>query len=160
MSIYRYPPQMLIGDYTSAGLGLFLTVLPLLVLQPSWFVGTALFLVAAVCGYFLFRTIERHRTIIAMDDEGIAVRALRGPKHLAWKDVDEVKLTYYAVRRKKADSWMQLTISAGNDSLKIDSRLEDFVEIVERAAEAARDNDVALNRITLANLKALGIEEE
>ena len=160
MSIYRYPPQTLFGDYTRAGLGLFLTVLPLLVLQPSWFVGTALFLVAAVCGYFLFRTFERHRTIIAMDDDGIAVRALRGPKHLAWKDVDEVKLTYYAVRRNKADSWMQLTISARNDSVKIDSRLEDFVEIVERAAEAARDNDVALNRITLANLKALGIEDE
>ena len=160
MSIYRYPPQVLFGDYLRAGAGLLLTLLPLLVLQPSWFVGTALFLVAAVCAYFLFRTAERHRTIIAMDDEGIAVRALKGPKHLAWKDVDEVKLTYYAVRRNKADSWMQLTISAGNDSLKIDSRLEDFLEIVERAAEAARENEVALNRITIANLKALGIEEE
>ena len=160
MSIYRYPPQMLYGDYMRAGGGLLLTLLPLLVLQPSWFVGTALFLVAAVCAYFLFRTIERHRTIIAMDEDGIAVRAMRGPKHMAWKNVDEVKLTYYAVRRNKADSWMQLTVSAGSDSLKIDSRLEDFVEIVERAAEAARANNITLNRITVANLKALGIEEE
>ena len=160
MSIYRYPPQMLFGDYMRAGGGLVLTLLPLLVLQPSWFIGTALFLVAAVCAYFLYRTIERHRTIIAMDEDGIAVRAMRGPKHMAWKDVDEVKLTYYAVRRSKADSWMQLTISARSDSLKIDSRLEDFVEIVERAAEAARENNITLNRITVANLKALGIEEE
>jgi hypothetical protein len=158
MSIHRYPPQMLTGDYMRAGLGLLLTMVPLIVLQPTgWVVGIALFVVASVCAYFLFRTIERHRTLVAMDDDGIIMRGLK-PTHLAWKDVDEVKLTYYAVRRHKADSWMQLTLSAHGQSMQLDSRLEDFVEIVERAAEAARDNLVPLNRITQANLKALQIE--
>ena len=159
MSVHRYPTQMLTGDYTRAGIGLFLTVLPLVTLQPTgWVVGAALFLVAAVCAFFLYRTVERHRTLVAMDDEGIIVRSLK-PKHLVWKEVDEVKLTYYAVRRSKADSFMQLTISAGGESVQMDSRLEEFVAIVKRAAEAARDNGVTLNRITLANLKALGLEE-
>ncbi len=70
-----------------------------------------------------------------------------------------MKLTYYAVRRSKKDSWMQLTLAAQGDMLKIDSRLDGFVEIVERAAEAARDNDVPLSRITQANLRALEIED-
>jgi hypothetical protein len=151
---------MLSGDYTRAGIGLLLTMVPLVALQPTgWVVGVALFLVAAVCGYFLYRTVERHRTIVAMDEEGIIVRGLKGSRHLAWKDVDDVKLTYYAVHRRKHDSWMQLTVAARGDSVVMDSRLEDFVDIVERAAEAARDNQVALNRITVANLKALQIEE-
>ena len=56
-------------------------------------------------------------------------------------------------------TWMQLTLASQGDTLKIDSRLDGFVEIVERAAEAARDNDVPLSRITQANLRALEIED-
>jgi hypothetical protein len=159
MSIHRYPTQLLTGDYLRAGGGLLLTLVPLVIFQPTgWVVGISLFLVAAICAYFLFRTVERHRTLVAMDDEGIVMRGLK-PTHLAWKDIDDVKLIYHAVPRNKSESWMQLTIAARGESMQVDSRMEDFVEIVERAAEAARDNNVTLNRITQANLKALQIED-
>ena len=50
---------------------------------------------------------------------------------------------------------MTLQLKAGNTKVALDSSLTGFSEIVGRAVQAARQNEVALDDVTLANLAAL-----
>jgi hypothetical protein len=53
---------------------------------------------------------------------------------------------------------MQLTVgSAGARTVKVDSALEGFYDIVERAARAAESGGVELSAATRANLRSMGI---
>ena len=53
---------------------------------------------------------------------------------------------------------MQLAVgSAGSRTIKVDSALEGFYDIVERAAQAAEANGVALAVATRANLRSMGM---
>jgi len=53
---------------------------------------------------------------------------------------------------------MQLTVgSAGGRAVKIDSSLDGFHDVVERAAAAADATHVPLSHATRANLRAMGI---
>ena len=64
MSVHRYPPQTLVGDYMRAGAGLLITMTLLLWVGPGFAIGLALLIVAAICLFFVVRTVERNRAII------------------------------------------------------------------------------------------------
>jgi hypothetical protein len=53
---------------------------------------------------------------------------------------------------------MQLKLRAGWSSLRVDSRIEGFSELVVAAAKAAEMHCLSLDPATSANLQALGIE--
>jgi len=53
---------------------------------------------------------------------------------------------------------MQLELRAGRSTLRVDSRIEGFSELVSAAAAAAETGDLSLDPATLVNLRALGIE--
>lgn len=159
MSVHRYPPQSLIGDYSRAGLGLILTVTPLLFIELGTAIAIMLVLVAAVCLFFLVRTIERNRTIISLDDEAISASGFRRAT-VRWADLARLTLAYYSVKRDKSDGWMQLTLKDAAGTVVIDSRLDGFYAIVVKAARVAREKQLPLNHITLTNLQALKITGE
>ncbi len=159
MSIHRYPPQSLFGDYIRAGLGLLLTVPPLMFFSPGTAIGIALFIVAGVCTFFVVRTLDRNRAIISVDDEAITLTSFHSAR-VAWTDLARMTLSYYAVKRDKADGWMELTLKDAKNTIKLDSRLEGFLVIVVKAARIARERRLPLNQITLSNLKALNITGE
>jgi hypothetical protein len=159
MSTHRYPPQSLFGDYMRAGLGLLLTVPPLLFFSPGTAIGLALFIVAAVCMFFVVRTLDRNRAIISIDDEGITLTSFRSAR-VAWTEMARMNLAYYAIKRDKTGGWMELTLKDDKNTIKLDSRLEGFLVIVVKAARIARERRLPLNQITLSNLKALNITGE
>lgn len=152
--IHRYPMRTLLADYgrgaVGAGIsGAFWALSPVATYSMVLFGGlTGLFLL------FLLRTAMRQRLRIASDGAGIAVAG--SSRRLAWSDLDELRLHYYAVRRNKGNGWMALTLGAGGQRLKFDSTLDGFEEIVAQAFAAARANDVGLSETTRANLAALG----
>jgi hypothetical protein len=159
MSVHRYPPPTLVGDYLRAGLGLLLTLPPLLWLGPGFAIGLALLIVAAVCLFFVVRTVERNRAIISVDDDAIVVTSFTRSE-IRWADLARVNLAYYAVKRDKQDGWMELTLRDAKTTIKLDSRLEGFLAIVVRTARTARERQLPLNQITLSNFKALKITGE
>ncbi len=156
MSLHRYPPRTLMGDYARSSVGLMLTFPPLTMFSPTTLITIALVLVGCLCGFFLLRTIERHRTIVYVDDDHIAVRGLMTAS-VAWETVEKLELSYYSVKRDRSGGWMQLTLRNATTTVKVDSRLEGFVEIVRRAARVAREQNVRVNPVTRANLAALRI---
>ncbi len=52
-----------------------------------------------------------------------------------------MKLAYYSTRRDRRDGWMQLELRAGASTIRLDSRIDGFAELVERAALAAAARD-------------------
>jgi len=159
MSQHRYPPQSLIGDDVRAGLCL---VIPLLVL--SWFdlgtpVAIAFVLIAALGLGFVARMVNRHREVVALDDDAITLTGFR-KSVIRWEDLARVNLAYYAVKKDKSDAWMEITLKDAKSTIKLDSRLENFGAIVVKTARVARERRIPLNQITLANLKALNITGE
>jgi hypothetical protein len=159
VSLHRYPPQSLFGDYMRAGIGLLLTVPPLLFFSPGAAIGLALVIVAGVCMFFVVRTVDRNRSIISVDDDGISLTSFRSVR-VAWVEVARMNLAYYAIKRDKTGGWMELTLKDARSTIKLDSRLEGFLVIVMKAARIARERRLPLNQITLSNLKALNITGE
>ena len=52
---------------------------------------------------------------------------------------------------------MTMTLKSGKTSIELESNLPHFQAIVTRAAKAAQDNKVTVDRITLDNLNAIGV---
>ncbi|MCP4326824.1 MAG: hypothetical protein GY791_00075 [Alphaproteobacteria bacterium] len=106
---------------------------------------------------FGFRVLQRVKTTIAVDEEGISTSGARGA-NLRWKDVEEVRLSYFSTRRDQAGGWMQLVLKGGAGQVCVESTLEGFDEIAQQAARAARQNGIVLTPATISNFSELGID--
>lgn len=152
---YRYPASALLGDYARAGFGLAITLAPLLFMDVAsvmvWMFGGLFLLFLTFAG----RTALRHSTMIELDAEGVAARGPLGAS-LRWDEVDRVKLRYFSTRKDREKGWMQLAIGSGRRTIRIDSTLNGFRDVVERTVGFTRDR-VAFDPPTAANFMALGI---
>jgi hypothetical protein len=55
---------------------------------------------------------------------------------------------------------MQLTLQSGRRRLRMDSRLDGFLEVAQRAADSAHANQLRLSPTTITNFGALKIGME
>jgi hypothetical protein len=158
MSIHRYPPRGLTGDYVRAAVGLALTMGPFLMVPlgsvASWIFGPLALLFLA----FGWHTFARQATRVELSPSGIS---LLGPRRasLAWEALRSVQLSYYATKSDRAGGWMQLTLKGDGPSAKvrIDSSLEGFDAVARQAAAAAEARAIDVSEATRANFDALGI---
>lgn len=152
--IHRYPTRTLLADYGRGAVGtaisaIFWALSPVAVYSMVLFGGlTALFLL------FVLRTALRQRLCIVSDERGVGVA---GGAPLLWRELDDIRLRYYATRRHKGTGWMTLKLSAGGRKLTLDSTLEGFDDIAARANQAAIANGLDIGEITRANVAALGL---
>ena len=144
------------GDYLRAAAG-FVPATAILAIAALGPVATAMLAgFAALFAVFGLRTVLRHATRIEATETGLASS---GPlaAEIRWAELDRMKLAYYSTRRDRRDGWMQLELRTGAATIRLDSRIERFAELVERAALAAAARGVELSAATAANLEALGI---
>jgi len=153
----RYPRATLAGDYARAAAGLALTVLPLALLDLAAWAAVPLGLAALLFAAHALRTAQRQLTRIVVDADGVRAEGPCGGA-VRWEALSGLRLRYYAARRDRADGWLVMTLSGGRDRLRVESTLEGFDALAERAAGAARRNAVPLDRATEDNLLALGID--
>ena len=156
MTHHRYPIAVLASDYARAVAGLALAVAPLLLVQLNRYVAAAFALLALLFLSFGLRTLQRQMSPLVMTEGGIASTGLMRVE-IPWTGLDDVRLAYFATRRDGAGGWMQLALRAGRRRLRLDSRIEGFAAIVERAIRAALRQHLVLSATTLANLAALGL---
>ncbi|MCZ6720617.1 MAG: hypothetical protein O7A65_03640 [Proteobacteria bacterium] len=153
MSRHRYATRSLVTDYARSGVGMAFTFAPLGLLETGP-IGAGVFAgLGALFLAFAIRTWRRQRLEIELSDEGIGARR----KRVRWDSLERLTLRFYPTKRDRSDGWMQMNIKGGGRGLRIDSHLEGFGEIAERAAEAAQANAVGLSHATEANLASLGI---
>lgn len=154
----RYPAAALAGDYARATAGLAMSALPLLLLDLSAWVALPLGAAAVLFAAYAARTALRQTTRIVLDGDGVRAEGLLGGA-VRWDALTGLRLRYYATRRDRSDGWLAMTLTGGG-RVRVDSTLEGFDALAERAAEAARRNGLPLDRATQDNLLALGIDPE
>lgn len=153
----RYPRQTLWADYIRAAAGVVLCGAPLLALPVNHWMALVLGAGFVLFALFLGRTALRHHTRYVLGPDTLCADGPAGGL-VEWSRIDRLKLSYFSTKRDRSDGWMQLTVgSAGGRAVKIDSSLDGFHDVVERAAYAARGVDLSLSDATRANLRAMGI---
>ena len=157
MNELRYPLRTLRADYTRAAFGVGIVAFPLAAAQLGTTIVVGLTgLLAVFLGYGV-RTALRHATRYGFDDRGVfAVGPIS--RAIEWGDVVNVTLSYYTIKRDGTSGWWQLDIKGRRSTMRIDSTLDGFGAIAERAVREARARGVALSPTTIENLDPLGIE--
>jgi len=161
MTELRYPFSALVWDYVRGIAGVVICVVILVTNewhnQLVWlFVGlTILFAI------YTMTTIAKNAARFRVSEEGIECGGFR-KQSIRWGDLSELALRYYPTSRSRKKGWMTLTlkaqgISGSRASLKVESNLPGFTEIATRAAWAAKENKLMVDRVTADNLAALGV---
>ena len=162
MTVYRYPKRALIGDYvrSAVGLGVGLGVLITAPAAPAIVVIfgglTVLFLV------FGFRTVQRHLVQVAVTGDGIGAVGLI-TRAIPWQALEELTLRYYGTRRQRREGsggFFQLTLRGGGTSVRLESSIEGFDDIVRQAVIAAQANGVSVDPTSAGNLLDLGVDAD
>ncbi|MBS0540324.1 MAG: hypothetical protein JSR47_16275 [Proteobacteria bacterium] len=153
----RYPRQTLWADYMRAAAGVLLCGAPLVALNVNRWLALMLAAGVVLFGVFLVRTALRQWTrYVLAPDTFCADGPLSGI--VEWARLDRLTLSYYSTKRDRSAGWMQLSVgSAGGRTIKVDSALEGFYDVAERAVQAAEANNVEMSATTRANLKSMGI---
>jgi hypothetical protein len=112
---------------------------------------------AALFAVFGIRTALRQCTSIEVTETALQSTGLLQAS-IWWNKLDRMKLSYYSTRRDGRGGWMQLKLRAGWSTLRVDSRVQGFSELVIASAKAAEMRGFPLDPATSANLQALGIE--
>lgn len=153
---HAYPASAMVGDYLRSAAGL----LPVGVIFATLPVGAVaagvLGSFAAIFAAFGLRTALRHGTSVEMTDTELQARGLWRTA-IRWDELDRLRLAYYSTRRDKRSGWMQLELGSRGARVRLDSRIEGFDQVVQRAAIVAAERGIPLNEATAANLQALGI---
>ena len=156
MTSNQYPRHNILSDYTRAGVGTLLTMVPLTAVPLVSIPGIVLSLLVVLFVFFAGRTWIRSRTMVQLSDQGLAVTALRY-KTISWQDIDALDLRYFATKRDRSQGWMQLTLKNADTTLQLESTLEGFETITRAAARAASQRGLSLSPSTLENLRALDL---
>ena len=157
MTELRYPFSALVWDYVRGIAGIVICIVILVTNewhnQLVWlFVGlTALFAI------YTMTTIAKHVARFRVSEEGLECGGFRR-QAIRWGDLSELALRYYPTSRSRKKGWMTLTLRAkGHGQVKVESNLPGFTEIATRAAWAAKENKLMVDRVTADNLAALGV---
>jgi len=155
MTRHHYPRSSLYGDYLRAGFGLVVTAGPVLLVDLADPIAVLFAALAVLFAWFGARTAVRQMSWVEMSPEAIAVR---GPfeRHLPWRQLERVKLAYYAPRRSRDGGWLQLTLrgDAGRP-IRVDSTLEDFDQVLAQVRSEVEAQALALDPTTASNFDAL-----
>jgi hypothetical protein len=153
----RYPRQALWADYLRAGIGAVLCALPLLLVDVGFWVALILAAGFVLFALFFARTALRQFTRYVLGPDTLCADGPAGTL-VEWNRLDRMKLSYFSTKRDRSDGWMQLAVgSAGGRTVKVDSALVGFYDIVERAARAAEPAGLELSPATRVNLRSMGI---
>ncbi|MDJ0894947.1 MAG: hypothetical protein QNJ92_07365 [Alphaproteobacteria bacterium] len=153
------------ADYLRAGIGTTAAGVPVLFATINPVILAAL---AGTAGLFMIlglRTAVRHASRVELTADAIAlIRPGLREARINWSRLSGFDLRYYSTRRDRGDGWMhaKLTGKTGpserTHTLKLDSSIEGFAEIVACATAAAERNAIALDAHSRSNLLALGLE--
>ena len=146
----------MLGDYLRAAAGFLPTAAVFATVPVGAAAATVLAAFATLFAVFGIRTALRHGTRLQMSEAALSASGLVRVS-IEWDRLDKMTLAYYSTRRDRRDGWMQLELRSGRSSLRVDSRIEGFAELVERSARAAEQRGLPLKPATLANLQALGV---
>ncbi len=149
---FRYPRHAILADYARSSVGValvgFVATNPMPLVLAAIFTGLSMPFLA-----YGARTVLRHVSTYRLDEAGLTIVG-PWPKRLDWAALSGLRLRYYAIGRNRQNGWMELTLTAERLSLKFESKLDGFDDLLAEVATIARTADLALDPMTVENLIA------
>jgi hypothetical protein len=107
--------------------------------------------------FFLFglQVLMRCVSFVEIGPIAIAYRGI-GRRSIAWQDLEQLKISYFAPRRQRSRGWYRLTLEGPRQRLHLDSTIEGFDDILRASLAAARTRELTLDPTTHDNLVSLG----
>ena len=155
MTEHRYPVSAMVSDYMVSGAGLALSFPPLVMFELPAVTAGVLGLMSLGFVIHGLGVVRRQRIRVETDEDGLWFSPPR--RGIAWNEITRFGLAYFSTRRDGARGWMELKVASPAATLRVDSRLERFNELVGRVRTAALHRGVELDPTTRANLEALGM---
>jgi hypothetical protein len=155
---FRYPRRALGAAYALAGTGMLVGFGPLLFAHPASLFRWPLGAIGALFLVYCARTVVRQLTRIELHASGIGARGPLGTA-IRWEEMRAFRLNYYSTRPDRSGGWMELIVQGQRRSIRIESTLDGFVELVREAAGEARSRGLVLDERSRANLHALGVTD-
>ena len=155
MTERRYPPRAMARDYVTAGVGLALSLPPMVALDlPA--VTFGIFGLMSLCfAAHGLGAVRRRRLRVEAGEDGLSFSPPR--RSIAWNEITRFRLAWFSTRRDGARGWMELEVEGRAATLRVDSRLDGFRELVGHVRRAAAHRGVEPDPATRANLEALGL---
>jgi hypothetical protein len=154
----RYSWRSLLPDYAGSAVGLACSLGPLAIAQPAAPVAWLLAAIAALFLVYFGRTVCRQLTHIELDEAGIRAEGPLGAA-IRWENLRSLRLDYFSTRRDSEEGWMQLRLRDARRTIRMDSELDGFIDLVRVAVREARRRGIDMDEPTRANLEALGLAE-
>ena len=145
----------MVSDYLISGAGLALSLSPLAAFDLPAFTSVVLGLLSLGFAAYGAAMLRRQCMRVETDGDGLSFSPPR--RHIAWNEITRIGLAYFSTRRDGARGWMELRVESRAATLRVDSRLERFNELVDRAWSAASRLGVEPDPSTRENLRALGV---
>lgn len=154
MKTLSYPASSLISDYVRGISGLAATIGPLIFLDLLSIVSFFLLILAFFFTIFMVRTVIRQVSTFEFSNDCLKVQ---GPlrMEIPWSDLEKVELRYYSTRRDRSNGWMQLSIKGRRGTIRVDSTLCNFSDIVSHVSEVVDKSGFSLSPSTLQNMRML-----
>jgi hypothetical protein len=157
MSMHQFDRPSLYLDYTRAAFGLAVTAGPLLLLDLLPVIAWPFALLALLFAWFGVRTLVRHLSRVELSASRIALEGPL-PRSVAWEELREVRLAYFAPRRAHGRGWLQLTLRGrSRRPLRLESTLDGFEDVLRCVRQVVATRELPLDPTTASNFAAVGM---
>lgn len=162
---FGYPSGAMMKDYGQAAAGAVIFGIPLAYAHENIYAAVILGAIVLMFLTFGWSTWRRHRTVIAVTDDGIWTE---GAKHVAlrWTEITRVDLRYFSTKRERGrggpatdegSGWMQLRLDGDGGTIKIDSSVDDFRGLANQVVRAIEVHRLTMTESAHVNFAAMGI---
>jgi len=153
----RYPQGLVRWEIGKGTAGLVICVGVVVVMQPAGWVAVLLLIIAALFAAYVYQQVRRLPLHFTVDDHGVTRIQGHQRTPFRWNELQEFRLNYYPNGRKATMGTLVVVLRNGQGKLKVDSSLDHFPALLQRAARAARERSLTLHPTTEANLTQLDL---
>lgn len=162
---FGYPSGAMYKDYGQAAAGVVIFGIPLVYAHSNIYAVVILGAIVLMFLSFAWTTWQRHRTVIAVTDDGIWTE---GATHTAlrWTEITRVDLKYFSTKRERGrggaatdegSGWMQLRLDGPGGTIKVDSSVGDFRDLAVRVVHAIEQHRLTMSESAHVNFAAMGL---
>jgi hypothetical protein len=158
----RYTPAHLRAEAAKAGLGAAICFGAIVFLSPAPIIAWPVAVAGLLFLLYLGQLWRRRALRLELTFDGIArttgnADGADPTARLNWHVLQELHLHFYPHRRRSPHGTLVLTVRGDGMRVKLDSSVEHFPTLLLRAAGAARERALPLDRTSADNLAQLGL---
>jgi hypothetical protein len=162
---FSYPSGAMYKDYGQAAAGAVIFGIPLVYAHSNIYAVVILGAIVLMFLSFAWSTWRRHRTVIAVTDDGIWTEGASRAA-LRWTEITRVDLRYFSTKRERGrggpatdegTGWMQLRLDGAGGTIKVDSSVHDFRDLATRVMRAIEQHRLTMTESADVNFAAMGL---